>query len=99
MACLREESWFSLAQMKSPGTVLIEEEIQEKEENFEYKLEKVFPVYAVGVAKPDPNLLGSVAKCGCKPGDPIWEAVTEEAKLEVIFSFLDFFFTMSLMAV
>lgn len=89
MAYLSEERWFYLAQMISTHTVLEEEE-KEEEENFggskkpgDFRLEKVFPVYAVGVSEPDPNLVVSVAKSGCKPGDPIWDAVREEAKLEV----------------
>ena len=97
MACLSEDSWLCLAQKLSAGTALKEGEVEEKEENFgskpaEYQLEQVFPVYAVGILEPDPKLVGSVAKRGCKPGDPIWEAVREEAKLEVICSFLDFLF-------
>lgn len=73
MACLSEESWVYPPQMippegRRPATV--------------YRLEKVFPVYAVGVSEPDPILVVSVTKSGCKPGDPIWEAVREEAKLE-----------------
>ncbi|CAI9110513.1 OLC1v1010559C1 [Oldenlandia corymbosa var. corymbosa] len=72
--------------MISTHTVLEEE--GKTTENFdeskpvEYKLEKVFPVYAVGVSEPDPRLVASVAKSGCKPGDPIWDAVREEARLE-----------------
>ncbi|XP_057492525.1 serine acetyltransferase 4-like isoform X1 [Actinidia eriantha] len=44
----------------------------------EYRLEKVFPVYARGILKPDPAqpMPGSVVD------DPIWDAVREEAKLE-----------------
>lgn len=105
MACLSEESWFYLSKMvisAREGGATFEEKKEEEEEggeeNFvskpmEYnKLEKVFPVYAVGVSEPDPNLVGSVAKCGCKPGDPIWDAISEEAKLEVIDRFFPPFF-------
>lgn len=98
MACLSEENCFYLSKMVlstgGGGAAFGEKKEEEEEVNFgskpmEYKLEKVFPVYAVGVgvSEPDPNLVGSVAKCGCKPGDPIWDAISEEAKLEVI----DFF--------
>uniref|UniRef100_M0ZMP0 serine O-acetyltransferase n=1 Tax=Solanum tuberosum TaxID=4113 RepID=M0ZMP0_SOLTU len=48
----------------------------------EYRLEKVFPVYAVGVSEPDPNLIISVANTASTLGDPIWDAVKLEAKLE-----------------
>lgn len=89
MACLSEENWFYLSKMvlSTAGGASAFEEKEEEEENFgskpvEYKLERVFPVYAVGVSEPDPNLVASVAKCGCKPGDPIWDAISEEAKLE-----------------
>lgn len=106
MACLSEESWFYLSKMvisAREGGATFEEKKEEEEggeENFvskpmEYnKLEKVFPVYAVGVSEPDPNLVGSVAKCGCKPGDPIWDAISEEAKLEVIDRFFPPFFSL-----
>lgn len=109
MACLSEENWFYFSKMVlstaggggGGGATFEEKKGEEEEENFlskpmEYKLEKVFPVYAVGVSEPDPNLVGSVAKCGCKPGDPIWDAISEEAKLEVIdrFSFPLFFLFM-----
>ncbi|XP_061346056.1 serine acetyltransferase 2-like [Gastrolobium bilobum] len=42
-----------------------------------YRLEKVFPVYAMGIPDPDPDP-GSVLD----GSDPIWDAVREEAKLE-----------------
>ncbi|KAL3527282.1 hypothetical protein ACH5RR_011938 [Cinchona calisaya] len=80
MTCLSEERWFHLAQMISTQTVVKEAEKGKELDNF--RLEKVFPVYAVGVSEPDPNLVVSVTKSGCKPGDPIWDAVREEAKLE-----------------
>ncbi|CAH9094821.1 unnamed protein product [Cuscuta epithymum] len=48
----------------------------------EFLLEKVFPVYAVGVSVPDPNLVVSLANSGRGVGDPIWDAVRQEAKSE-----------------
>ncbi|XP_027178791.1 serine acetyltransferase 2 [Coffea eugenioides] len=97
MGCVSEERWLYSAQMISTHTVLEEEETtkeavkvedfggskSKKQQPGELRLERVFPVYAVGVvSEPDPNLVASVAKSGCKPGDPIWDAVGEEAKLE-----------------
>lgn len=41
-----------------------------------YRLEKVFPVYAMGLPDPDPESILDVS-------DPIWEAVKQEAKHEV----------------
>lgn len=83
MACLGDDTWFALSQMRTLT-------LQENPENFgpnnsamaEYRLEKVFPVYAVGVSEPDPNLIVSVANTASTVGDPIWDAVKLEAKLE-----------------
>lgn len=55
------------------------------DDSVRYPVENLFPVYAkVGLSKPVLHVL--------EPGrDPIWEAVREEAKLEVPFwSFVDF---------
>lgn len=41
-----------------------------------YRLEKVFPVYAMGLPDPDPDFV-------LNGSDPIWDAVKQEAKLEV----------------
>lgn len=40
-----------------------------------YRLEKVFPVYAMGLPDPDPDFV-------LNGSDPIWDAVKQEAKLE-----------------
>ena len=45
----------------------------------QFRLERVFPVYAMGSSKP-PAVVGSDL------GDPIWDAVRQEAKLDVRFS-------------
>ncbi|XP_024177788.1 serine acetyltransferase 4 [Rosa chinensis] len=47
-------------------------------ESAAYRLEKVFPVYALGIQKPesDPVVVADSSD------DPIWDAVREEAKLE-----------------
>lgn len=44
-----------------------------------FLFEKMFPVYAMGISKPDS---GSVLPHAANSGDPIWDAVREEAKLE-----------------
>ncbi|KAK2966859.1 hypothetical protein RJ640_027818, partial [Escallonia rubra] len=71
--------------MLSASRVLTEVN-KEKEEGgsklMEYKLEKVFPVYAMGFSKTDPSLVLSGFGSGAVVGDPIWDAVREEAKLE-----------------
>jgi serine O-acetyltransferase len=41
-------------------------------------LEKVFPVYALGLPDPNPDYI-------LDGSDPIWEAIKAEAKLEVRF--------------
>ncbi|PKI67342.1 hypothetical protein CRG98_012291 [Punica granatum] len=41
--------------------------------------EKVFPVYAMGISRPELGQGGSALDSG----DPIWEAVREDAKLEI----------------
>ncbi|KAK9265515.1 hypothetical protein L1049_024384 [Liquidambar formosana] len=89
MACVSDESWFSLSELLSTGVVLKEERKEEKPKTFdpeftEYRLEKVFPVYAMGISDPDLNPAASVAISGSDVGvpDPIWEGVREEAKLE-----------------
>lgn len=46
--------------------------------SMEYRLEKVFPVYAMALSKPDPISVLSDSNTG----DPIWESVKQEAKLE-----------------
>jgi len=48
----------------------------------EFRFEKVFPVYAMGVLKPDPDPVLAEFSSGSDLDDPIWDAVREEAKLE-----------------
>ncbi|KAK4368199.1 hypothetical protein RND71_011991 [Anisodus tanguticus] len=92
-SCLSDDTWFALSQMRTTTTTsltsTLQVENQENPEKFgsnsamgEYRLEKVFPVYAVGVSEPDPNLIVSVANTASTVGDPIWDAVKLEAKLE-----------------
>ncbi|MCD7448728.1 serine/threonine-protein kinase HAL4/sat4 [Datura stramonium] len=70
-SCLSDDTWFALSQMRSTTslTTTLQVEDQDNPENFgpnsamaEYRLEKVFPVYAVGVSEPDPNLIVSAEK-------------------------------------
>ncbi|KAG5623201.1 hypothetical protein H5410_008419 [Solanum commersonii] len=83
-SCLSDDTWFALSQMRT--TTLQVEDPKIIGPNSagmpEYRLEKVFPVYAVGVSEPDPNLIVSVANTASTLGDPIWDAVKLEAKLE-----------------
>ncbi|PRQ47246.1 putative serine O-acetyltransferase [Rosa chinensis] len=85
MACVTDESWVALPRMLSERLSLREEEAEEEEEpgffdseSAAYRLEKVFPVYALGIQKPesDPVVVADSSD------DPIWDAVREEAKLE-----------------
>nr|KJB17519.1 hypothetical protein B456_003G003100 [Gossypium raimondii] len=64
--------------MFSAGLSLKETQDGEKEAKFNatFPFEKVFPVYAMSLSKPDTD---SILNSG---RDPIWEAVREEAKLE-----------------
>lgn len=45
-----------------------------------FEIERVFPVYAMGSSKPSAPLTAVASDLG----DPIWDAVREEAKLDVI---------------
>lgn len=89
MATLREnETWSSLSEMLSTHALLQEEEQEvtkfSQSKSMSYTLEKVFPVYAMtGLSKPDPNSADLFPNSGSTVGDPIWDAVREEAKLEV----------------
>ncbi|KAL6220790.1 hypothetical protein ACLB2K_008545 [Fragaria x ananassa] len=84
MACVTDESWVALPKMLSERLSLREEEEVEEEPGFfdsesaAYRLEKVFPVYALGIPKPEPDPVVEADSSG----DPIWDAVREEAKLE-----------------
>lgn len=90
-SCLSDDTyWFALSQMHTSLTTTLKvEDPQIIGPNStvtgnmgEYRLEKVFPVYAVGVSEPDPDLILSVSNTASTLGDPIWDAVKLEAKLE-----------------
>jgi serine O-acetyltransferase len=89
MACLSDESWVSLPKMLSERLSLRGDRDEEENKRFvdskitQYRLEKVFPVYAMGISRPDSDSVVSVGNLGDAVSDPIWDAVTEEAKLEV----------------
>lgn len=91
MACLNDQSWApSLPEMLSTR-LSFKEDIENGEidaNSTPSPFEKVFPVYAMGVSKPnsDPVVLPADS------ADPIWDAVREEAKLEVPVSFFSFSF-------
>ncbi|GLT82543.1 hypothetical protein SLE2022_009070 [Rubroshorea leprosula] len=78
MACVSDDSLASLTQVLTGGLSLKEREDggRGRGNSVKFPFEKVFPVYAMDVSKADS---GSVVDSG---GDPIWDAVREEAKLE-----------------
>ena len=106
MACLSDESWVSLPKMLSERLSLKgdkDEDLDDKKKSFvdskttQYRIEKVFPVYALGILKPDSDSLVLVSNSGDSIADPIWDAVKEEAKLEVqSFSSISFLFILFL---
>ncbi|KAF3440392.1 hypothetical protein FNV43_RR18676 [Rhamnella rubrinervis] len=87
MACLSgEKNWVSLPKMLSHHASLNGDKRDlddEKPNSFRsqsttvYRLEKVFPVYALGFPS-----LTSTRRLSSNLGDPIWDAVRSEAKLE-----------------
>ncbi|XP_056176684.1 serine acetyltransferase 2-like isoform X4 [Syzygium oleosum] len=76
MTCLSDDSGAPLLSEMIPRRVSIKE--QSLEGYLECPPEKVFPVYAMGVCRPESESVVSVSGSG----DPIWDAVREEAKLE-----------------
>ncbi|AES95277.1 putative serine O-acetyltransferase [Medicago truncatula] len=66
MACVTHHNWLNLSNMVSEKRFPL---------SSSYRLEKVFPVYAMGLPDPDPESILDVS-------DPIWEAVKQEAKHE-----------------
>ncbi|CAL5373514.1 unnamed protein product [Camellia sinensis] len=90
MACLSDDSCFALSDMLSTHTLLSKskEEDEESSNNtldskfMELRLEKVFPVYAMGFSKPDPPPNVPLLNSDSASDDPIWDAVRQEAKLE-----------------
>ncbi|XP_009350723.2 serine acetyltransferase 2-like isoform X2 [Pyrus x bretschneideri] len=88
MACVSDESWVALPKLLSDRLYLREDDRRDDDddepgffgsESTAYRLEKVFPVYALGISKPASD---SVVGPASVSGDPIWDAVREEAKLE-----------------
>ncbi|KAF3634891.1 Serine acetyltransferase 2 [Capsicum annuum] len=90
-SCLSDDTWYALSQMRTTTSLTTTLHVEDPEKlgpnssMADYPIEKVFPVYAVGVSEPDPNLIVSVANTASTVGDPIWDAVKLEAKLEVQF--------------
>lgn len=89
MACLSDESWVSLPKMLSERLSVRGDRDEAEKKSFvdskttQYRLEKVFPVYAMGISRPDSDSVLYAGNLGDPVSDPIWDAVTEEAKLEV----------------
>ncbi|KAG6619670.1 hypothetical protein I3842_07G004200 [Carya illinoinensis] len=88
MACLSDESWVSLPKMLSERLSLREDQDEQERKRFidskiaQHRLEKFFPVYALGISRPDSDSVVSVFNSDDPLADPIWDAVKEEAKLE-----------------
>lgn len=82
MACLNDEAWNSIPKMLL-NRLSLEQEQDDGDgaaaESFQFPFEKVFPVYAMGFSNPNHDSLLSVPNSGF---DPIWDAVTQEAKSE-----------------
>lgn len=82
MACLSDETWAaSLSNKLSDSASLREQDhgSDSPKDSAQLGLERVFPVYAMGSSKPSAAVPSDL-------GDPIWDSVREEAKLEVRFS-------------
>ncbi|THF99308.1 hypothetical protein TEA_002687 [Camellia sinensis var. sinensis] len=86
MACLSDDSCFALSDMLSTHTLLSKskEEDEESSNNtldskfMELRLEKVFPVYAMGFSKPDPPPIVPLLNSDYASDDPIWDAAEKE---------------------
>ncbi|XP_043708642.1 serine acetyltransferase 2-like [Telopea speciosissima] len=89
MAHLSDER-SSLCEMLSTFTLIENEEEKREEEKpkiyaskfMEYRLERVFPVYALGYAELDINAVASINNSASSTFDPIWDAMRAEAKSE-----------------
>lgn len=82
MACLSDETWAASLSNKLADCASLREQEHGGDrptflpaDSLPFGLERVFPVYAVGSSAP--------AAVAPDFGDPIWDAVREEAKLEV----------------
>ncbi|XP_041019722.1 probable serine acetyltransferase 2 isoform X2 [Juglans microcarpa x Juglans regia] len=88
MACLSDESWVSLPKMLSERLSLRGDQDEQERKRFidskiaQRRLEKFFPLYALGISRPDSDSVVSVFNSDDPLADPIWDAVKEEAKLE-----------------
>ncbi|XP_028798265.1 serine acetyltransferase 2 [Neltuma alba] len=90
MACMSDDSWVSLPSMLAGPLPLGARELQNKTDepnNFRflssaYRLERVFPVYAMGTPNPDSDSVLASSFDDSGGADPIWDAVRQEAKLE-----------------
>ncbi|XP_065857769.1 serine acetyltransferase 2-like [Euphorbia lathyris] len=78
MACLSDESWPPPLPEILSTRLSINDGEENKEPEINFPFEKVFPVYAMGFFKPHSDSI----LCSDDFGDPIWDAVKQEAKLE-----------------
>ncbi|KAI9109705.1 hypothetical protein K1719_019335 [Acacia pycnantha] len=84
MACMSDDRWVYLPSLLSGS--LLQNNTDDDPDSFDflssaYRSERAFPVYAMGTPSPDPHSLlpFSVHDSG---GDLIWDALTQEAKLD-----------------
>lgn len=89
MACLSDETWAATLSNKLADCASLREQEHAGDrptffpaDSLPFGLERVFPVYAMGSSKP----AAAPATVAANLGDPIWDAVREEAKLEVCLS-------------
>lgn len=88
MACLSvsDESWVSSLPKKRVSLRRHDADETQTQPKFAYRLDKVFPVYALGISSSDSDSDSLVSLA-----DPIWDAVREEAKSVVIHFSIIFF--------
>ncbi|KAG2695212.1 hypothetical protein I3760_07G004000 [Carya illinoinensis] len=78
---------FLFPKCSQSGSLLEDQDEQERKRFIDskiaqHRLEKFFPVYALGISMPDSDSFVSVFNSDDPLADPIWDAVKEEAKLE-----------------
>ncbi|KAG7968925.1 hypothetical protein I3843_07G004200 [Carya illinoinensis] len=79
---------FLFPKCSQSGSLLEDQDEQERKRFIDskiaqHRLEKFFPVYALGISMPDTDSFVSVFNSDDPLADPIWDAVKEEAKFEV----------------
>lgn len=80
MACLNDEHRGMLSNMLS-RRLSIKEEQKQEDVFVKFPFEKVFPVCAMGLSSTESD---PILNFPCSGADPMWDAVRQEAKLEVL---------------